>query len=76
MFYKCILIQELNAEKMNNFFEGCNSLQNLNITNFNTQNVKYMNLVFKDLYKIKKLDVSNFDTNNVIDMNLMLKMMN
>ena len=48
-------------------FCGCKSLKNIDLSNFNTQNITNMNGMF---YKCESLiDLSNFNTKNVIDMN-------
>ncbi len=52
---------------MSKKFEGCNSLTTLDISKFNTKEVKDMNGMFKNCKKLLFLDVKNFDTNNVRD---------
>ena len=54
-------------------FGNCNSLINLNLSNFNTQNVINMSEMFRYCYSLKNLDVSNFNTQNVKVMNWMFK---
>ena len=53
-------------------FCDCNSLTNLNLSNFNTQNVTNMNSMFKDCNSLIKLNLY-FNTQNVTDMNDMFK---
>ena len=48
-------------------FEGCNSLTNLNLSNFNTQNVTDMNKMFWGCKSLTNLNLSNFNTQNVIN---------
>ena len=52
-------------------FADCNSLINLDLSNFNTQNVKYMGWMFADCKSLINLYLSNFNTQNVTNMLLM-----
>ena len=61
-------------EKVNNikivismFFE-CGSLKELDLSNFNTDNVTNMSYLFARSKFLEELNLSNFNTNNVIDM--------
>ena len=56
---------------MGNMFNRCKSLKELNLNNFNTDNVKYMDLMFNGCSSLKELNLNNFNTNNVIDMKSM-----
>ena len=49
------------------FFE-CSSLKELNLKNFNTNNVTNMNSMFSGCSSLKKLNISNFNINNVTSM--------
>ena len=49
-------------------FYGCSSLKELNLSNFNTNNVKSMLRMFFGCSKINELNLSNFNTNNVKNM--------
>jgi surface protein len=49
-------------------FDDCRSLLELNVSTWNTSNVKYMDAVFSDLLLVKNLDVSKWDTSNVVSM--------
>ena len=60
-----------NLTKTNHMFYGCNSLINLNLSNFNTQNVTNMNYMFAFCKSLINLNLSNFNTQNVIHMNHM-----
>ena len=60
-----------NLTKTNYMFSDCESLTNLNLSNFNTQNVKNMNGMFSDCESLTNLNLSNFNTQNVINMDLM-----
>ena len=46
----------------------CNSLKNIDLSNFNTQNVKKMNAMFYGCDSLTNIDLSNFNTQNVKDM--------
>ena len=48
-------------------FEGCLSLENLNINNFDTKNVTDMSHMFSDCKSLENLNLNNFDTKNVTD---------
>ena len=45
------------------FFE-CLNLEKLDISNFNTNNVKDMNRLFSGCKSLKELNISNFNTDN------------
>ena len=49
-------------------FDGCSSLTNLNLSNFNTQKVTNMEYMFKGCSSLTNLNLSNFNTQNVTDM--------
>ena len=53
---------------MSDMFNGCYSLEELNISNFNTDNVTNMDGMFLDCSLLKELNLSNFNTNNVTNM--------
>ena len=44
------------------------NLTELNLSSFNTNNVKNMTKMFFSCYKITEINLSSFNTNNVIDM--------
>ena len=50
---------------MVNMFNGCLSLKELNLSNFNNNNVTYMGYMFYGCSSLKELNLSNFNTNNV-----------
>ena len=52
-------------------FHGCLSLTSLNLSNFNTANVRDMSSIFFDCLSLTSLDLSNFNTANVRDMRFM-----
>ena len=49
-------------------FGGCNKLKEINLSNFNTENVKNMNRMFKDCYSINYLPINNFNTGKAEEM--------
>ena len=49
-------------------FYGSNSLTNLNLSNFNTQNVNNMSGMFECCTSLTNLNLSNFNTQNVTNM--------
>ena len=46
-------------------FSGCSSLKELNLSNFNTNNVLDMSCMFEGCSSLKELNLCNFNTNNV-----------
>ena len=52
-------------------FIGCSSLKELNLINFNTNNVTNMSCMFFECSSLKVLNLNNFNTNNVTDMSCM-----
>jgi len=52
-------------------FYGCKSLQNINLSNFNTQNVNNMSYMFCGCKSVKNINLSNFNTQNVSNMSYM-----
>ena len=46
-------------------FYGCSSLNNLNLSNFNTKNVISMSVMFNSCSSLNNLNLSNFNTQNV-----------
>ena len=57
------------VDDISRMFSGCSSLTALDLSKFNTSQVKKMIWTFKDCSSLTKLDLSSFDTSNVIDMN-------
>ena len=52
-------------------FDGCSSLKELNLNNFNTNNVTDMSWMFYKCSSLKELNFNNFNANNLIDMSHM-----
>ena len=49
-------------------FSSCYYLTNINLSNFNTQNVTTMSYMFYDCKSLTNINLSNFNTQNVKDM--------
>ena len=47
---------------------GCSSLTNINLSNFNTNNVTDMGHMFHGCSSLININLSNFNTNNVTNM--------
>ena len=58
---------------MGYMFYGCSSLTNINLSNFNTNNVIDMSGLFGGCSSLKNINLSNFNTNKVTDMRAMFK---
>ena len=58
---------------MSGMFRECSSLKELNLNNFNTNNVTDMRYMFWGCSSLKELNISNFNTNNVTNMSYMFK---
>lgn len=54
-------------------FTSCESLEELDLSSFNTKNVISMNLMFAGAKSLKKLNLTSFDTSNVTGMQSMFK---
>ena len=49
----------------NHMFSGCSSLQSLNLSSFNTTNVKDMSFMFSGCSSLQSFNLSSFNTSNV-----------
>ena len=56
---------------MSFMLNGCSSLKELNLNNFNTNNITKMSGMFSGCLSLKELNLNNFNTNNVNDMHNM-----
>ena len=56
---------------MSCMFYKCSSLKELNLNNFNTNNVTSMNAMFYGCSSLKELNLNNFNTDNVTFNNCM-----
>ena len=52
-------------------FWGCSSLESIDLSSFNTTNVKDMQFMFYGCSSLKSIDLSSFNTTNVKDMHSM-----
>ena len=52
-------------------FSGCSSLKSINLSSFNTTNVKDMSGMFMNCSSLQSIDLSSFNTTNVEYMNSM-----
>jgi len=59
--------------KTNYMFYDCFSLTNINLSNFNTQNVTNMSFMFYNCISLRNINLSNFNTQNVTNMSCMFK---
>ena len=57
-------------------FNGCSKLININLSNFNTQNVINMSEMFGGCESLTNINLSNFNTQNVMDMSDMFRRCN
>ena len=54
---------------IHSMFSGCNDLEKLDLTNFDTTNINSMKLMFNDYYKLKEIiGINHFNTINVKEM--------
>ncbi|MBR2888260.1 MAG: BspA family leucine-rich repeat surface protein, partial [Bacteroidales bacterium] len=68
-------IKYLNTSKVTNMsgmFEGCESLESLDLSSFNTSEVTNMRSMFVSCRSLKSLDLRSFNTAEVTDMNYMI----
>ena len=49
-------------------FSRCSSLTNIDLSNFNTNNVTDMSCMFQYCSSLTNIDLSNFNTNNVTEL--------
>ena len=56
---------------MSGMFFECSSLTNIDLSNFNAQNVTNMSFMFYKCSSLTNIDLSNFNTQNVTDMSFM-----
>ena len=56
---------------MRYMFNGCSTLETLDLSNFDTKNVTNMEYMFKGCSALNTLDLSSFDTKNVTNMQSM-----
>ena len=56
---------------MESMFDGCTSLEEVDVSGFNTQEVINMCAMFQNCSTIKSLAVNNWNTSKVINMSYM-----
>ena len=54
-------------------FEDCTSLEEINLSNFSTNNITDMNCMLYYFSSLKELNLSKFNTNNVRNMKMMFQ---
>ena len=57
---------------MEDMFDNCGGLINLDLSSFNTKNVTKMRCMFYNCYNLKNIDLSSFNTKNATNMDKML----
>ena len=67
------LLDTSNVTTMNDMFEYCGNLINLDLSSFDTSNVTNMRGMFDGCSKLTNLDVSKFDTSKVTTMGYMFR---
>ena len=60
-----------NLTKINHMFNGCDSLINLDLSNFNSQNVTNMIGMFSGCKSLAHLNLSNLKTQNITNIDFM-----
>jgi surface protein len=58
---------------MGYMFAGCNSLQEIDISNFDTTNVEMFDWMFAECYEITELDLTNISTQSAINIGSMFR---
>ena len=75
MFARCKAAEKIvipfntpKVTKMNNMFDSCLVVKELDLSTFNTANVTTMNRMFTECYALEQLNISSFNTENVTDL--------
>ena len=78
MFFSCSFLYNLiinfntkNVVYMNNMFDGCENLIEINSASFDTSQVLNMSCLFKNCQSLMKISLQNFNTKKVKDMSYM-----
>ena len=69
--FQKIIFQDIDTslvENMDNMFENCYQLREVDLSKFNTASLKTMNSTFLNCVLLEKIDLSNFDTSKVTNM--------
>ena len=61
----------INATSCRKMFYGCKSLENIDLSRFDTSKVETMEAMFSNMYALKYLDVSSFSTERLTNMDAM-----
>lgn len=61
----------INATSCRKMFYGCKSLENIDLSRFDTKNIVTMCCMFMNCKNLKQLDLSGFNTGNIREMNHM-----
>ena len=51
-------------------FDGCKSLGEIDLSNFNGRNINNINEIFNNCDSVKVINLSNFNAENLIDMSI------
>ena len=73
---KGIVLDDYDTSAVTNMcgmFNGCSSLESLDLGNFVTSNVTDMSCMFEGCGSLESLDLNSFDTSNVTDMGYMFR---
>ena len=54
-------------------FQDCSSLKELDLSNFNTNNVTHIGEMFRNCSSLKMLNITNFNTNNALSIKNMFE---
>ena len=68
--------KEFKTNKVTNMiymFHKCYNLNEIYLSNFNTENVEFLNFMFKECKKLKDLDLSTFKTKEKVQMSYMFQ---
>ena len=69
--YQIKYIFKENIKKIDFMLYKCSSLENMNLSNFNSQNVTNMRSMFFGCSSLKNINLSNFNSQNVTNMSFM-----
>lgn len=61
------------VDRITEMFMYCESLETLDLSGWNTSNMKYMNAAFRDCFSLKSINLSGWDTSNVETMSMMFE---
>ena len=79
-FQDCYKLKQINgleylntaeALTMSHMFDGCEALESINVSSFDTKNVETMDFMFSGCKSLKTIDLKNFDTDKVYNFKYM-----